>query len=123
MQTTPSACWKCTPIPACGGTSSGGGSTVGRRGAFPTGASPVCLFFNARLGGCKGFIIRGALHKLNGTHQLPPTAALGSFPRKELGGALRIGPKDLTPLSSVAYGATRWPGFKVFALCAGYAHS
>ena len=30
----------------------------------------------------------------------------GSFPRKELGGALRIGPKrfgkDLTPLSSVA---------------------
>ena len=32
---------------------------------------------------------------------------------------LRIGPKELrkelTPLSSVAYGATRWPGFKVFA--------
>ena len=27
-----------------------------------------------------------------------------------------------TPLSSVAYGDTRWPGFKVFALCAGYAH-
>ena len=27
-----------------------------------------------------------------------------------------------TPLSSVAYGATRWPGFKVFALCAGSAH-
>ncbi len=26
------------------------------------------------------------------------------------------------PLSSVAYGDTRWPGFKVFALCAGYAH-
>ena len=46
----------------------------------------------------------------------------GSFLRKELGEALRIGPKDLTPLSSVAYGATRWPGFKVFALCAGYAH-
>ena len=23
--------------------------------------------------------------------------------------------KELTPLSSVAYGATRWPGFKVFA--------
>ena len=35
---------------------------------------------------------------------------LGSFLRKELGEALRIGPKrfrkDLTPLSSVAYGAT-----------------
>ena len=35
----------------------------------------------------------------------------GSFPRKELGEALRIGPKirnrkELTPLSSVAYGAT-----------------
>ena len=44
----------------------------------------------------------------------------------ELGEALRIGPKrfskDLTLLSPVAYGATRWPGFKVFALCAGYAH-
>ena len=31
--------------------------------------------------------------------------------------------KELTPLSSVACGATRWPGFKVFALCAGYAHT
>ena len=30
--------------------------------------------------------------------------------------------KDLTPLSSVACGDTCWPGFKVFALCAGYAH-
>ena len=43
---------------------------------------------------------------------------LGSFLRKELGEALRIGPKiskDLTPLSSVACGATRCPGFKVFA--------
>ena len=43
---------------------------------------------------------------------------LGSFLRKELGEALRIGPKiskDLTPLFSVAYGDTRWPGFKVFA--------
>ena len=26
------------------------------------------------------------------------------------------------PLSSGACGTTRWPGFKVFALCAGYAH-
>ena len=41
---------------------------------------------------------------------MPPTAALGSFLRKELGGALRIGPKDLTPLSSVAYGATPFLG-------------
>ena len=40
---------------------------------------------------------------------------LGSFLRKELGEALRIGPKiskDLTPLSSVAYGDTPflWKG-------------
>ena len=45
--------------------------------------------------------------------------------RKELGEALRNTEnlrKELTPLSSVACGATRWPGFKVFALCAGYAH-
>ena len=35
----------------------------------------------------------------------------------ELGGALKNTEalsKELTPLSSVAYGATRWPGFKVF---------
>jgi hypothetical protein len=30
--------------------------------------------------------------------------------------------KELTLLSSVACGATCWPGIKVFALCAGYAH-
>ena len=43
----------------------------------------------------------------------------------ELGEALRNTENslvELTPLSSVACGATRWPGFKVFALCAGYAH-
>jgi hypothetical protein len=43
----------------------------------------------------------------------------------ELGEALRNTEelsKDLTPLSSVACGDTCWPGFKVFALCAGYAH-
>ena len=33
--------------------------------------------------------MRGALHELNGAHHLPPKAALGSFPRKELGEALR----------------------------------
>ena len=39
---------------------------------------------------------------------------------------LRIGlriKKELMPLSSGACGTTRWPGFKVFALCAGYAHT
>ena len=44
----------------------------------------------------------------------------------ELGEALRNTErfwKELTPLSSVAYSATCWPGFKVFALCAGYAHT
>ena len=56
-------------------TSPSGGGAVGRRGAFPTGASPVCLFFQRPPGRLSGFIIRGALHKLNGAHHLPPQAA------------------------------------------------
>ena len=39
----------------------------------------------------------------------------GSFLRKELPDRAEEHRKELTPLSSVAYGATRWPGFKVFA--------
>ena len=43
----------------------------------------------------------------------------------ELGEALRNTENSLvemTHLFSGAFSATRWPGFKVFALCAGYAH-
>ena len=81
--------------------------------------------FSSRQGRLSGCIIRGALHKLNGAHHRRE-AALGSFPMNELGEALRIGSNlfserpDAVPPSP--NGSTHWPGFKVFALCAGYAH-
>ena len=48
----------------------------------------------------------------------------GSFLRKELGEALRNTENKQRPdaVPPSPDGATRWPGFKVFALCAGYAH-
>ena len=62
--------------------------------------SEVGLFSPRVLARLYGFIIRGALYDLKGACHL-----------------LRSGEKNqkLTPLSSVAYGATRWPGIKVFA--------
>jgi len=49
----------------------------------------------------------------------------GSFLRKELGEALRNTENKQRPdaVPPSPDGATRWPGFKVFALCAGYAHT
>jgi hypothetical protein len=51
---------------------------------------------------------------------LNPPAGSGQNPLNLLNPSREAAPRTL--LSSVAYGATCWPGFKVFALCAGYAH-
>ena len=50
----------------------------GRRGAFPTGEDRLCGFPLALLGGCEGFIIRGAFLM----SRLPPSCRLGltAFP-------------------------------------------
>ena len=67
---------------------------------FPQAQPGLPVFPIAPCRGFEGFIIRGALYDLKGACHL-----------------LRSGEKNrkLTPLSSVAYGATRWPGIKVFA--------
>ena len=82
-------------------TSPSGGSP--RRGIgvhFPQAQPGLPVFPIAPCRGFEGFIIRGALYDLKGACHL-----------------LRSGEtnRKLTPLSSVAYGATRWPGIKVFA--------
>ena len=65
-------------------TSPSGGGAVGRRGEFPSNVARfACFLFALRARFC-GFIIRGGLHHLKGRPTLPPKAALGSFPRKEL---------------------------------------
>ena len=75
-------------------------STYRDKGHFPQVQPGLHVFPIAPCRGFEGFIIRGALYDLKGACHL-----------------LRSGEKnrELTPLSSVAYGATRWPGIKVFA--------
>ena len=67
----------------------------GDRGAFPTGAAWFACFPYRALVRLYGFIIRGALYDLKGACHLPRS---GEKKRK------------LTPLSSVAYGATPFLG-------------
>ncbi len=60
---------------------------------FPAGEARFACFPFAPRARLYGFIIRGVFYDFKGAHHLPLRAASGSFPRKELGEALRIGTK------------------------------